>query len=99
VEVFLAMKLPISKAALLGILFGLLVLGVIIYQTLGLRQYQCEVCVEMNGQTKCVAVKGESEQQALQTAKDSACSFVSNGRDENIRCTEKPPVSVKCKHL
>src|ERR1035438_3103625 len=33
------MKLPISKAAIVGILFGLLVLGVIIYQTLGLRHW------------------------------------------------------------
>ena len=93
------MKLPISKAAIVGILFGLLVLGVIIYQTLGLRQYECEVCVELNGRTKCMAVKGENEQQAMQTAKDSACSFIANGRDENIRCSQQAPVSVKCKHL
>ena len=48
---------------------------------------------------RVMAVKGENEQQAIQTAKDSACSFISNGRDENIRCSQSAPVSVKCKHL
>ena len=88
-----------SKGTILAIVFAILLLAVIIYQTMGLRQYECEVCVELDGRTQCVTVKGESEQQAMQTAKDSACSFVSSGRDETIRCSQKPPVSVKCKHL
>ena len=93
------MKRPISKAVILGILFSIFLLGVIIYQTLGLRQYECEVCVELDGRTKCVNVKGATGDQATQTARDSACSFISNGRNETIRCTQKAPTSVKCKHL
>ena len=73
-------------------------LALIIYETLGQRQYQCEVCMEFEGRTKCLTVRGESEQQAIQTAKDNACSFLVNGRAESFRCSQTPPASVRCNH-
>jgi hypothetical protein len=93
------MRRPLSKGTIVAILFGIFLLAVIIYQTLGLGQYECEVCMEFEGRTKCLTVKGESEQQAVQTAKDNACSFITNGRAEVFRCSQTPPASVSCKHL
>lgn len=74
-------------------------LAVIIYETAGLGQFECEVCVEMDGRSKCITTKGEDEQQAMQTAKDNACSFVANGRAESFRCSQQPPISINCKRL
>jgi len=88
-----------SKGTILAIVFGILILGVIIFQTMGLRQYECEVCMELDGRSKCMTVKGESEQQAMSTAKDNACALISNGRDELIRCTQQQPIRAACKHL
>jgi hypothetical protein len=93
------MSRPLSKGTILAIAFAVFMLAVIIYETVGLRQVQCEVCVELDGRTKCVTTKGEDEQQAMQTAKDGACSFISNGRTETIRCSQKQPTSVSCKKL
>lgn len=93
------MTRPISKGTILAIVFGIIVLAVIIYQTLGLQQYECEVCVELDGRTKCVTTKGQDEKQAVQTAQESACSFISSGRAETIRCSQKPPTSASCKRL
>ena len=90
---------PLSKPALAGILFALIVLALIVYQTLGMRQYECEVCMEFDGRTKCLAVKAQEEQQAIQTAKDNACSFLAIGRAESFRCGQTPPASTRCKHL
>lgn len=93
------MSRPLSKGTILAIVFGIIMLAVIIYQTAGLRQFECEVCVELDGRTKCITAKGQDEQQAMSTAKDSACSFIANGRAETIRCSQKPPTNVNCKHL
>lgn len=93
------MSRPMSKGTILAIVFGIIVLAIIIYQTLGLRQYECEVCVELDGRAKCVTTKGPDETQAMQTAKDSACSFISTDRAETIRCNQKPPTKMNCKHL
>ena len=89
----------LSKPAIVGILFAVFLLGLILYQTLGLRQYECEVCVDFEGRTKCLTVKGEDQPQAIQTAKDNACSFLTNGRAESFRCSQTPPSSTRCRHL
>ena len=93
------MSRPISKGTLLAIVFAIIVLAIIILQTMGLRQVECEVCMELDGRTKCVTVKGENERQAMQTAQESACSYISNGRAESIRCSQSAPTKVQCKHL
>ena len=93
------MRRPISKVTVVGILAAVLLLALIIYQTLNLEQYECEVCMEFEGRSKCLTVKAESEQQAMQTAKDNACSFITNRRAEGFRCGQTPPAGVRCKRL
>ena len=88
-----------SKGTLVGIVFGVLFLLAIIFQTLGMRQHECEVCVEFDGQTKCLSVKAENEQQAIQTARDNACSFLTGNRAESFRCTQTPPAAIRCQQL
>jgi hypothetical protein len=87
------------KAAIAGIVFAAVMLAVIFYQTMHLEQYECQVCMEFEGREKCLVVQAETEPQALQTAKDNACSFITNGRAENIRCTQSLPASIECRHL
>ena len=93
------MKRRLSKSLIVGLLFAAALLGVMLYETLRLRQVECEVCVELDGRTKCLIVRGEDEQQAIQTARDGACSFITAGRAEVIRCSGKPPTSYRCKPL
>jgi hypothetical protein len=90
---------PFPKAAIIGILFVAIVLAAIFYQTWHLEQYECQVCMEFEGREKCLLVQAVDEQQAIQTAKDNACSFITNGRAENIRCSQTPPASVQCRPL
>ena len=84
------------KAAAVTVAFAVGMLGIIAYETMRLRQVECEVCMEFEGRKKCLLVKGESEENAMQTAKDNACSFITNGRAESFRCSATPPASVKC---
>jgi hypothetical protein len=90
---------PFPKAAILGIVFAAVVLALIFYQTMHLEQYECQVCMQFEGREKCLTVQGEDEQQAMQTAKDNACSYITNGRTEGFRCSQTPPASTKCKRL
>ena len=90
---------PFPKAAIAGIVFVAVTLAAIFYLTMHLEQYECEVCMEFEGRKKCLTVQGESEQQAMQTAKDNACSFITNGRAESLRCSQTPPATTQCKAL
>jgi hypothetical protein len=92
-------KRALTPAAIAAILFALALVGFIAYQTLHLEQTECEVCMSFEGREKCLTVKGASEAEALQTARDNACSFITNGRAEGFRCSQTPPRSVKCRPL
>jgi hypothetical protein len=92
-------KRHLSNAAIAAIFFALLLFGLIVYQTMSLGQTECDVCMVFEGREKCLTVKGENEQQAVQTATDNACSFITNGRAEAFRCSATPPARVQCKPL
>lgn len=66
---------------------------------MAIRQVECNVCVDFEGRNKCLRVRGESEEQAIQTGKDNACSFVTVGRAEAFRCAGQLPSSYECSPL
>ena len=41
------------KAVVIGSLFGVVILGAILFLSMGLTQYTCEVCVEFKGRAQC----------------------------------------------
>lgn len=92
-------KRGISQAGIVGIVFLAVVVGAVVYQTFGLRQVECQVCMSFEGREKCLSVRGESEENAIQTARDNACSFITAGRTEGFRCSQSPPTSIECRPI
>ena len=85
-----------SKTTFLSLLFGLLVLGLLIYSTVGLQQYSCEVCVTYDGVTNCSIARAPTSKEATRTATDVACAPISSGMTESIQCSNTIPDSVEC---
>ena len=85
------MKKP---AVLLGILFALIVLGVLIYSTLGLSRHRVEVCVEFNGRASCRTASATTREAAQRTATNNACALLSSGMTESMACGAKPPTKI-----
>ena len=88
--------LRMSKTTLLSVLFGLAVLGLLIYSTIGLPQYSCEVCMTYDGQTNCSIARAPTSAEATRTATDVACAPISSGMTESIQCSNTVPDSVEC---
>ena len=72
------------------------VLALIVYSTLGLGGYSCEVCMEYAGQSKCRTAAASSEEQARRAAIDNACAFLASGMTDSMACASRPPKSVRC---
>ncbi|MDA0204827.1 MAG: hypothetical protein O3A53_19090 [Acidobacteria bacterium] len=83
-----------SKTTLVSILFLLAVLGTLVYSTLDLQGYSCEVCITFNGRTNCAKASGTSPEEAQRTATDTACAPITGGMSETIACSNTPPDSV-----
>ena len=74
----------------------LTILGYIVYSSMALDQFSCEVCMEFRGKTDCRKAVGASEGEALRTALDTACAQLSSGMTDTIACSRTPPKSVAC---
>ncbi len=86
-----------SKTVGLAISFVLGVVGLLVYLTLGLAQFTCEVCMEYQGRRNCATASGTTKEEAVRTASDTACATISAGMTESIQCGNTPPVSVTWK--
>jgi hypothetical protein len=84
-----------NKPVIAGIIFLLVVLGVIIYSSMGLSQARVEVCMEFNGRTNCGTASGQTKEYALRTATANACALISGGVGDTIACERKTPTSIK----
>jgi hypothetical protein len=85
-----------SKAAVIGVLFGVIIIGAIAYLSMGLNQHTCEVCVTFNGRVQCRTAAGANKQTAVQTAHDNACAFLVASKTDGFLCNQTQPTRVAC---
>ncbi|MCH2185464.1 hypothetical protein MK280_06280 [Myxococcota bacterium] len=57
---------------------------------------RCEVCMEFRGRQACEAARAADEDAAILQATTAACSIISGGVTDGIRCGNTPPRSIRC---
>ena len=85
-----------SATTLAAMIFVVVVLVLIVYSTLRLGGTSCEVCVEFQGRTQCRKAQGAARAEAIRTATENACAFISAGVTDSIACGNTTPKSVRC---
>ncbi len=83
-----------KKAAIIGVIFVLIVIAALYYSTASLAAHRVEVCMEFKGQTSCRTASGSTEQFALRTATTNACATIASGVTDSIACDQTPPKKV-----
>lgn len=86
-----------SKAAVIGGLFGIVVLGAIVYLSMAFDQYTCEVCVTFKGRTQCRTASGADERTAMLAAHDNACAFLIASKTDAFLCGQAPMTRMTCR--
>ena len=84
------------KAGWVGVIFGVAVVGLVLYLSLSFDQVRCEVCVEYKGQTECRTAAGADAENASRTARDNACAFLISSKTDAFLCGQGMPKSVSC---
>lgn len=77
-------------------LFFLLFIAFVVYSSMKLNRYSCEVCMDFAGGTKCATASGTTEMEARSSAKDVACASLTSGVTNSIDCRNTPPTSESC---
>jgi hypothetical protein len=81
-----------KKPVVIGVVFVLVVLGVLIYSTMNLVSHEVEVCMAFGGQTACRKAKGGAKTDVLRTAINNACSQISSGVTDSGICERSEPL-------
>jgi hypothetical protein len=82
------------KPVVAGIIFVLIVLGVIVYSSFNLAKVRLEVCIDFNGKTNCKTASAVNAEFAQQTAVSNACGEIAFGVTETVACEHTPPTRV-----
>jgi hypothetical protein len=86
----------VSKSAVLGGVFVLVMLGLIWYASASLSQHSCEVCIAYKGQSACRKAEGATSDEARRTAIDLSCAMLAAGMTDSLACQRTEPKSVTC---
>ena len=86
-----------SKAGIIGGVFGVIILGAILFLSMGFSQVTCEVCVDFKGRTQCRKAAGSDKETAMITARDNACAFLVASKTDGFLCGQTQPSKVVCK--
>lgn len=86
-----------SRGRIITIIAVLAFVVLLAYNTLSAQKVVCDVCVEFNGQQNCAKASHEDEKSAIRSAQTTACGPITNGMDDVIACSNKPPVSSQCR--
>jgi len=81
----------VKKAALIGIVFVLVVIAAIYYSTANLAAHRVEVCMEFKGLSSCATASGATEEVALRNATTTACATISSGVTDSMACDRTLP--------
>lgn len=84
------------KAGLVGAIFGVAIVGLVLYLSLSFDQVRCDVCVEFKGKTQCRSAEGIDAETASRTARDNACAFLIGSKTDAFLCGQGIPKSVTC---
>jgi hypothetical protein len=85
-----------SRAGVIGVVFGVLILGLLFYLSMGFTQQTCEVCIEFKGRTKCRTASGADRKTAINAARDNACAFLVSSKTDGFLCAQTPSAKVTC---
>ena len=84
-----------KKTTWLAVVFGVLVLGYIVFSSFRPQGYRCRVCMSFKGGHDCRTASAATQQEALRTAITNACAQLSGGVIESNQCETSPPESVE----
>jgi hypothetical protein len=75
------------------------IIGVVVYSSFQLSDYECEICMDFEGLQICRTVTGKTEVEAVRTGIDNACAHLASGVTDSMRCQRTPPKSVECRPI
>lgn len=88
--------MPRNRVIAVVVAIGVLAaLAAIVWSTMGLAGFTVEVCMDFKGRRQCATASGTTREEAIETARTTACATIAAGVGETIACGNTEPTSVR----
>ncbi len=79
------------------VVFLTLIVGVVVYRSVTIARYECDVCLTFGGRRVCRTAASGERKAAVESAVTSVCATLASGMTDSIRCENTSPDSVACR--
>jgi len=87
-----------SRTTKATVVFLALIVGVVVYRSVTIARYECDVCLTFEGQRVCRTAASGERKATIESAVTSVCATLASGMTDSIRCENTPPDSVACRN-
>ncbi len=86
-----------GKTTKATIVFLVLLVGIVVYRSMTIARYECDVCLTFQGERQCRTAASGERKAAIESAVTAACATLASGMTESIRCQNTPSDSITCR--
>ena len=87
---------PLGRTTKATVIFLTFVIVFVIYRSMTIAEYECEVCVTFHSRTVCRTAASGTRDASIDSAVTSACATLASGMTESIRCQNTEPDRISC---
>jgi hypothetical protein len=70
--------------------------GLVVWLASSIGQVECRVCMEFGGRYNCATAAAATADEAVQSARTTACGTISGGVRDSIACNGATPAEQSC---
>ena len=85
-----------KRSGWLTVFFLIGLAGVLWWISSDVSRFECRVCMEFGGRRNCATAAATTEQEAAQSARNTACGTIASGVRDSIQCGNTPPAERSC---
>jgi len=75
------------------------VIGFVLYSSMHVAEFECDVCIAFDGQQVCRTVTGKTREEGVRTGVNNACALLASGMTNSMRCERTQPTRAECREL
>jgi hypothetical protein len=81
----------------LSAVFLAAIVALVVWLSASMGGVECRVCIEFEGRRNCATAAAPTEDEAVHSARNTACGTISGGVRDSIACGNTPPVERSCR--
>lgn len=81
---------------LLSAVFLVAIVALVVWLSTSIGAVECRVCIDFEGRRNCATAAAPTKDEAMHSARNTACGTISGGVRDSIACGNTPPSELTC---